>query len=250
MSSSAPPAGPPPPPAPASAPPASVVRSPLEGLLALSVFARVAGAVIALGYLLGLVPGPLAAALAGVALLSFGRSVAPETTWSYAGLASFGVIALAVSSGALRWGSSSLDAIRGAQAVLGPTLLIEPQEAAIGAGLAAGAGVVALGVWLASHRPVELVSFLLSCAEAVVVALLLATAFWGPAVVAPGAGDTAELAMDVGGWALVVLGAALPAIGLSLLLRRLKPIWSWVAVLVAAAAAVAGAVLIPGFVSV
>jgi hypothetical protein len=160
------------------------------------------------------------------------------------------VIALAVSSGALRWGSSSLDAIRGAQAVLGPTLLIEPQEAAIGAGLAAGAGVGALGVWLASHRPVGLASFLLSCAEAVVVALLLATAFWGPAVVAPGAGDTADLAMDVGGWALVVLGATLPAIGLSLLLRRLKPIWSWVAVLVAAAAAVAGAVLVPGFVSV
>ena len=248
MSSSAPASGPPPTPAPPAPVSSRVTRSPLEGLLALSAFARVAGAVVALGYLLGLVPGSLAAAIAGVALLSFGRSIAVETTATYAGLAAFGVIAIAVATGALRWGSSSLDAIRGAQAVLGPTLVVGPQEAAVGASLAAGAGVVALGVWLAAHRPTYLVSYLLSCAEAVVVALLLATPFWGPAIVAPGAGDAADVALDIGGWALAVLAAAVPAVGLSLLLRRLKPVWTWVAVLVAAAAALAGTVLVPSFV--
>lgn len=227
---------------------APAVETGRAALPALSVFTRVAGAVIALGYLLGLVPGPLAAVIAAVALLSFGRSVAAETTQPYLGLAAFGVVALAAAVGALRWGSSSLDAIRGAQAVLGPTVLIEPREAAIGAGLAAAGGVVGLSVWLAAHRPEGLISFLLSCAEAVVVSLLLATAFWGPAVVAPGAGDAGELAKDVGGWALVVLGASLPAVGLSLLWRRLAPVWTWVAVGVALAAALAGTIVVPSFV--
>ncbi|MDQ4096079.1 MAG: hypothetical protein M3174_07750 [Actinomycetota bacterium] len=218
------------------------------GVVALSVFARVAGSVIALGFLLGLVPGPLAAVIAAVALVSFGRGLAPEATRAYLGLAAFGVVALTAAVGALRWGSSSLDAIRGAQAVLGPTLLIEPQNAAIGAGLAAAAGVLALSVWLGAHTPGGLISFALSCGEAVVVTLMLATAFWGPAVAAPGAGDTAELAKDVGAWALVCLAAALPAVGLSFLWRRLPVLWSWVAVGVALAAALAGTIVVPGVV--
>ena len=231
MSSSAPAAG---------APPLGTARLALVGL---STFARVAGSAVALGYLLGLVPGPIAAVIAAVALLSFGRALAPETTDAYLGLVAFGVLALAAAVGALRWGSSSLDALRGAQAVLGPTVLIEPREAAIGAGLAAGGAVVALSVWLSAHRPESLVSFLLSSGEAVVVSLMVATAFWGPAVAA--SGDTAELAKDIIGWALVVLVAALPAVGLSLLWRRLSRIWSWVAVGVALAAALAGTIVVP-----
>ncbi len=231
---------------PAGARPASASASP--SLAALSAFARVAGCVIALGYLLGLVPGTLAAVIGAVALLSFGRSLDEATSRTYLGLGAFGVVALASSVGALRWGSSSLDDIRGAQAVLGPTVLIDPQQAAIGAGLAAGAGVLALSLWLSAHRPEGLVSFSLSCAEGVVISLLLATAFWGPAVVGPSAGDTGGLAKDVGAWALVVLAGLLPAVGLSLLWRRMGVLWSWVALLVAVAAALAGIIRVPGFV--
>ncbi|MDQ4143536.1 MAG: hypothetical protein M3198_07300 [Actinomycetota bacterium] len=218
-------------------------------LEALSAGTRVGGALIALGFLMGLVPGPIAAAIGAVALLSFGRSLAVATFREYLGLAAFGVVALAAAVGALRWGSSSLDDIRGAQAVLGATVIVDPQEAAIGAGLAAGAGVLALSLWLGSHRPRGLVSFALSCAEGLVVALLLVSAFWGPAVVGPSGADSGELAKDVGTWALASLAALLPAIGLSLLWRRLPVIWSWVAVLVAAAAAIAGTIVVPSFVA-
>lgn len=223
-------------------------ESPGRSLLALSTFSRVAGSAIALGYLTGLVAGPLAVVVAAVALVTFGRALA-DTTRPYLGPAAFAVIALAAAVGALRWGSSSLDAIRGAQAVLGPTVLIEPQQAAIGAGLAAGAGVVALSLWLSAHRAPDLVSFAWSCGEAIVAALLLATAFWGPALVAPGGGVAAELAKDVGAWVLVVGAASLPAVGLSLLWRRLPVVWSWVALLVAVAAALAGTILVPGSVA-
>ncbi len=78
---------------------------------------------------------------------------------------------LASSVGGLRWGSTSLDAMRGAQAVLGPTVVVEPQEAAIGAALAAGAGVIALSVWLAAPSPRGLWSWVITCAEGAVVAL-------------------------------------------------------------------------------
>lgn len=239
----------------ASVPPAdpgvaTLVEEPADrALVAVSTFSRLAGSVIALGFLLGLVPGQLAVVVGAVALVTFGRSLAPGTVRTYLGPAAFGVIALAATVGALRWGSSSLDAIRGAQAVLGPTVLIDPREAAIGSGLAAGAGIVAQSLWLSAHRPGGVVSFVSSCAEAVIVALLLATAFWGPAVVAPGAGDAAELAKDVGAWALVVLAASVPAVGLSFLWRRFSAVWSWVALLVAVSAALAGTVLVPSFVA-
>lgn len=234
--------------APAAGAPAPSLAPASRSLVGLSLFARVAGAVVALGYLLGLVPGDVTAVIAAAALLSFGRGVAPQSTHSYLGLAAFGAIALAAAVGALRWATSSLDAIRGAQAVLGPTVLVEPQQAAIGSGLAAGAGILALSVWLAAHRPAGPVSFAVSCAEAVVVALLLATCFWGPAVVVGGP-DAAELAKDVAAWVLVVLAATLPAVALSLLWRRLPVVWSWVAILVAIAAALAGIVLVPSFVT-
>ena len=237
-------------PAEAAGPPAQKpsVVVPDPGLAGVSAATRVAGAVIALGYLTGLVPGSLVAAVLALGAVTFGRSL-----WSrereLLGVAAFGVVVVASVVGALRWGSDSLDAIRGAQAVLGPTVLIEPQEAAIGAGLAAGAGVLALSVWLGALRPAGLWSWVIVCAEGAVVALCLVTAFWGPAVIAPGAGDGAELARDLGGWALAVLAGLVPAVGLSWLWRRLHPVWSWVALVGAAAAALAGTILVPSFVT-
>lgn len=230
-----------PPPAPEGVPSLASVA----GAVALSAGARIAGAVVVLGYLVGLVPGPLVAVLGGFGLVTLGRTILSDRTRGAVGVAAFGVISLAAVAGALRWGTSSIDAIRGVQAVLGPTVLVDPQEAAIGAGLAAGGGTVGLALWLGAHRPENVLAFLWSCFEAVVGALVLATCFWGPAVIAPSGGDAGELAKDVGGWALVVLACAVPAVGLSLLMRRLPAVWSWVALAVAVAAAIAGAILIP-----
>ena len=204
-----------------------------------------AGVVIALGYLVGLVPGPLVAAIGGVGVITFGRLIVVDKRWAAIGAFAFGIITLAALAGALRWGTSSLDAIRGAQAVLGPTLTVEPQDAAIGAGLAAGAGTLGLALWLGTQTYTGVWRFAWNCAEAVVVALLLATSFWGPAVAVSADGGAGEVARDVGGWALVVLAAAVPAVGLSLLSRRVRIVWAWVVVGVAVAAAVAGAIIIP-----
>ena len=232
----------------ATAPPEGSVATLDADRAALAAAARVAGAVIALGYLSGVVPGTLVAAALALGALTFGRSItAPER--GLTAIAAFGIIVIATTVGALRWGNASLDAIRGAQAVLGPTVLIDPQEAAVGAGLAAGAGVVALSVWLSVLRPKGLWSWVITSLEGAVVALCLATAFWGPAVVAPGAGDAAELARDVGGWALVVLAGLVPAVGLSFLWRRLRVVWAWVALFAAASAALAGTILVPSFVA-
>jgi hypothetical protein len=202
------------------------------------------GAVVCVGFLAGLVPGPLVAPVVGFALMTFGRSLPATPARNALGALAWGVLALGVGVGALRWGTSSLDAIRGVQAVLGPTILVEPQEAAVGAGLAAGGGTVALGLWLATLRPRGLWPLLWSFFEAVVGALLLASAFWGPAVVARGAGDASDLARDLGGWALVVLASAMPAFGLSFLFRKLAPVWSWVAFAVSLTAVVAGTTLV------
>lgn len=215
----------------------------------LSSGARAAGALIALGYLLGLVPGTLGAAIGSLALLSFGRSLMTPTSRGVVGLTAFGVLALAAAVGGLRWGMSSLDGIRGAQAVLGPTILVGPEEAAVGVGLAAGAGVVALGLWLSVDRPEGIVSWVLDCLEGAVGALLLVTSFWGPAIVARGGGGAGELAGDLGGWALAVIATLVPSVGLSLAFRRFAPVWSWVALAGGLAAALAGTIIVPSFVA-
>ena len=103
-------------------------------------------------------------------------------------------------------------------------MLVDPQEAAIGAGLAAGGGTVGLALWLGAHRPSGVLAFVWSCFEAVVGALVLATCFWGPAVAISSGGESSEIAKDVGGWALVVLAAAVPAVVMSLLSRKLPTV--------------------------
>ena len=228
---------------------ASPVPGTTAAIAALSSAARGAGAVIALGYLTGLVPGTIGAAIGAFALLSFGRSLADRSASALVGLTAFGVIALAAEVGALRWGASSLDAIRGAQAVLGPTILVGPEEAAGGVALAAGAGIVALGLWLSVDRPRGLVSWALSCLEGAVGTLLLTTAFWGPAVVFRGGAGAGELARDLGGWVLVLVIGLAVSVGLSLAFRRFSPIWSWVALAAGLAGALAGTIVVPAFVA-
>ena len=240
-----------------SADPAVVLPDPERGstvasvadAISLAAAARVAGAVIAIGYLGGLAPGPLAAALGALGLVTFGRAILSDRAATAIGVAAFGVISLAAVAGALRWGTSSLDALRGVQAVLGPTILVDPQEAAIGASLAAGGGTLGLALWLSAHRPENLLAYAWNLFEAELGAMVLAICFWGPAVVAPSGGDAGELAKDLGGWTLVLLAIGIPAFGLSFLLRRVPTVWSWVVLVVALAAAIAGAILIPSAVT-
>ena len=214
----------------------------------LSTGARVAGVIVCLGYLLGLVPGPLVAVLAGLCLLTLGRSLGHEPGVAFRAVAGFAVVGLALVVGALRWGTLSLDEIRGAQAVLGPTLSVGPQEAAIGASLAAGGAVVGLSLWFGTHRGKGWPALIVTALEGLVVGLSLATFFWGPALKPLADGDSADFATGAAQWFGVSLAAVVPAAGLAFLWTKLARTWSWVALVVALAAAVAGAVVVPSVV--
>jgi hypothetical protein len=214
----------------------------------LSTGARVAGVVVCLGYLLGLVPGPLVAVLGGLALLTLGRAVGHESGVAFQSIGGFAVVGLALVVGALRWGTLSLDEIRGAQAVLGPTLSVGPQEAAIGAGLAVGGAVLGLSLWLGTHRGRGWRALVVTGLEGLVVGLALATAFWGPALKPLADGDGANFAIGAAQWFGVSLAAVVPAAGLAFLWTKLGRTWSYVALVVALAAGVAGAVVVPSVV--
>ncbi|MDQ3983467.1 MAG: hypothetical protein M3271_12375, partial [Actinomycetota bacterium] len=81
--------------------------------------ARVAGTVVALGYLLGFVRGPVVAVLGGLALVTLGRCAysSPPDDLAFGG--ALAALAVALGVGALRWGALDLGDLRGAQSVLG-----------------------------------------------------------------------------------------------------------------------------------
>ena len=111
-----------------------------------SIAARVAGVVGAVGYLLGLVDGPVLGLLGSVALLSFGRALASVDGGELIAPASFGVVAGAAGVVALRWGTLELDGIGGIQAVLGPIVSVDPAPVAAMASASLLAALVATGV--------------------------------------------------------------------------------------------------------
>ncbi|MDQ3952424.1 MAG: hypothetical protein M3279_05600, partial [Actinomycetota bacterium] len=86
--------------------------------------ARVAGAVVALGYLLGLVQGPLLAVAGGLALVTLGRSAGARGSDDLVFGGALAVLVGALQVGGLRWETLDLAELRGAQAVLGPALLV------------------------------------------------------------------------------------------------------------------------------
>lgn len=208
---------------------------------------RAAGCVIALGYLIGLVPAQIFSVFAALLLLTLGRALACDRIRGVCAFLALAVIGLALAVVSLRWGTTSLDGIRGVQAVLGPTVLVEPQEAAAGTILAGSGAAFALMVWLAATQPLGWPGHVASAVEDVVFSLALVTVFWGPAIGADIA-FIGALARDVGEWALAVAAVALPAFGLSLLVRRLKYVWWWAVLGVGLAAAVAGLVVVPSVV--
>lgn len=145
-----------------------------------SVAARVAGVIGALGYLFGVVEGPILGVLAGLALVTFGRALVSPQGAELVGPAAFGVMAGAVGAVALRWGTLDLADIRGAQGVIGPTLAVEPLPVALLAGAALAASTVALGLWLTGAAEITTPGPRWWWVETATVALFLASLFCGP----------------------------------------------------------------------
>jgi hypothetical protein len=208
---------------------------------ALAAGTRAAGTVIAFGYLLGFVSGPLIGVMGGLALISLGRSLTAEGDDAAAASAAFAVLAGAFGVAALRWKSLELDSIRGAQGVLGPTVLVGPAEAAAGAVLAGLAAIAAGIVWLSVSEGRDLSGHLVRGSDALVVGLVVATAFWGPAI--PWGSASSEVIAALGGWALVVVLVAGAAGGGSLVVGRLNVKLRWALLATALLATAVGAAL-------
>ena len=201
-----------------------------------SVAARVAGAIGALGFLTGVVDGPIIGAVAGLALITFGRSALSPVGSELVAPAAFAVLAGAAGAAALRWGTLDLPEIRGAQGVLGPTIAVEPQEVALLAIGALLAGSVALGLWLGGRGGSTFFG-IWWWVEALVGALFLAGLFSGP----PASG-LAQIGIWVG--STVIIGGVAAASSVLAADRSIGVrfiILGGCGALVTAAAAVAGA---------
>ena len=165
---------------------------------AASIAARVAGAVTALGFLLGVVDGPIVAVVGALALIAFGRSLVAPPGTEVVGPLAFAVVAGATGVVALRWSSLDLAAIRGVQAVLGPSVAVGPTEVAAATGVAFAAGVLAAGLWLADVLPGGGLGPRWRWVERTVAGLVLATLFAGPQMAG---------AVDVATWLAATAGA-------------------------------------------
>jgi hypothetical protein len=203
---------------------------------------RCAGGVIALGYLLGFVAGPLVPVIGGLALMTFGHGLVLDRqsrTFAAAGLA---IVAGAVGIGALRWGAMGLDAIRGAQQVLGPTVLVGPTQAATASWMAATAAVLGLAVWIAPSFPQTVTERVAWVLEAAIGSLAVVWIFWGGAHDAASGSATSATALMQ--WAAAVGAACLVAVGVALVMGRLGPRWRWAIPALAGAGVVGAASLI------
>ena len=182
---------------------------------------RATGVVIAAGYLLGIVPGPLVSVIGAFALVTFARALVIDRDRALRSGLSLAVIAAALGVGALRWGTLELAELRGVQSVLGPSILVGPIQAAIACGAAAVAAVLALSSWLREPEARGFLERLWMGAEAGLWALAILTVFFVPArSVLEGAG-VASAALEIARWVGAIVVTAGAAFGLSLLQERL-----------------------------
>jgi cytosine/uracil/thiamine/allantoin permease len=186
---------------------------------AFSVAARAAGSILAAVYLLGAVPGPVMAVVGALALVTFGRLLITDREEAALDAAALALLAAALLVGALRWRTLDLAEIRGAQTVLGPTLLLGPQTVAIAMGIAASAGTIALAEWEAFPRGGDVVDRFWWVSETLLGGLALVSIFWGPEIA--GGSEGASLALTVGSWIGFSLAATIAALLISFGLRRL-----------------------------
>jgi hypothetical protein len=205
--------------------------------------ARVAGSVIALGYLLGLVQGPVLAVAGGLALVTLGRCAASAGSDDLLLGAALAVVGGALQVGGLRWETLDLAQLRGAQAVLGPTVLVDPSGAAAACWLAATAATAALAVWLATARRIDEgvpvgPARALWYVEALVGALAIVSVFWGASIPRGSFGGSSG-ALAVAEWLLAVGVVGGAATGAAVYLARVPALRGWT--VASAAAGVLGA---------
>lgn len=192
---------------------------------AFSVAARVAGAVVCAGYLLGAVQGPVVAVVGGLGLITFGRNILLDHHEAAISGAALAVIAAALGIAALRWGALDLGELRGVQSVLGPTILVGPTQASVATSIAGGAAAVGLAVWMSRPWPASRVMFAWWGLEAALGSLALITLFFVPvglfgndsqgilALLGWVAATGALVAVaGGGGWLLKKVSAAVPAL--------------------------------------
>jgi hypothetical protein len=182
------------------------------------------------------------AVVGGLALMSFGRAVFLDRVWATVTGVAIAVLAGALGVGALRWDAIELRALRGAQAVLGPTVLVGPIRVAAAAWLGAVAVMIAGSVLLSAPIGKGRVAIAARSVEGVVIGLAVSTVFWGPAI--PDGLAFGELARRVGEWVLVTIVVAVPVVGLSFVIARAPMAVRWVLLIVAGGLATAGAVLV------
>lgn len=210
----------------------------------LVVATRVAGHALALVYLLGARDGAVLIVVGALGLVTFGRVVAGRTKPLYPALA-FVVAAIGLTIPSLRWQLLDLSELRGAQAVLGPTLLVGPAAVAFSTWIAALATLLGFGLGIASAPGRGFTWWLWSTIEPAVGALAAVTVYFGPAI--PGWGNEgASIRNDVQAWAAAVGVAAIMIIVSAGVAREMPAAARWVllggsgvAVLVAAGVLVA-----------
>ncbi len=183
-----------------------------------SAAARAAGTILAAGYIAGAVPGPVVAIVGALALVTFGRILLAPRTEAAFDAAALALLSAAVLAGALRWGTLDLGEIRGAQTVLGPTVLMGPQVASIAAWVAAGAGTLALAEWEAFPGTERRLDVFWWVTETLLGALALVSVFWGPEIA--GTAEGSNLATSLGTWAAATALVAGVALGISFLLGK------------------------------
>lgn len=227
-----------------SAPAAEPASFQVSSASTLSVATRVAGVLVALGYLSGVVPGPLVAVVGGMALMTYGRNLLLERRPAIVSGAALAVVGGALGIAALRWGALELGDIRGVQSVLGPTVLVGPTQAAVATGIATGGACVALAVWSSRPWPRTRLQAIWCALELIVGAFAIATVFLDPAESALGSGGAAEVAAQVARWVGVIVVVGAVVAGAAWLLQRTADVWRAVAVAVAAAAVMTSAALI------
>lgn len=193
-----------------------------RSVLAVAAGARIGGLVLALGYLTGLVSGPLVAAVGGLALVTFGRSLRMDRESQALAAAGLAVVAGALGIAALRWGSLELAELRSVQGVLGPTILVGPEPVATAAIISTVAATLALALWVAALPVRGFVQWTWTSLETLAMSLALVTAFWGPKILL-GSPDVpvSDVVDSLGAWAGASTVVTLAGVGGGVLARTL-----------------------------
>lgn len=204
---------------------------------------RVAGAVLLVGYLSGIVPGAIVSIVGAIALMTFGRALLLDRTATAVSGVALAVAAGALGIAGLRWGTLSLSDLVGAQSVLGPTILVGPSLPAVASGVSFAAVLVATAAWATEPQGTDRVARIWGRIEAILVVLAATVVF-----AAPGAGGgIGEL---VGSPDQLGVTAAAAAVGTAIVFFAPRLFTSrkirWLVLVAAAVAVGASAALVAG----